>query len=151
MNEDEIEKIYNKILKRIEKNCIKHSGSTFMSELNKIGNEIMGIKFRGVFPSDKIPKLNELRPYCILNLDKSNQSGSHWIAVVKDKNEIICYDSFGRKAKKIIPSLFSSRNGKVIDTDLDREQHILETNCGQRCLSFLIFYDKYGKEKSLMI
>jgi hypothetical protein len=151
MNEEEIEKIYNRILKRIEKNVIRHNGTTLMSELNKIGREVMGIKFKGVFPSDKIPKLNELRPYCILNLDKSSESGSHWIAIVKDKNEIICYDSFGRKAKKIIPSLFYSGNGKVINTDLDKEQHILETNCGQRCLSFLIFYDRYGKEKSLMI
>ena len=149
--EKEIEKIYKQILKRVEKNVIKHNGTTFMSELNKIGKEVMGIRFKGVYPSDRIPKLTNLKPYCILNLDNSSQGGSHWIAVVKTKKDIIVYDSFGRKAKSIIPSLFTSGNGKIINTDLDKEQNIKETNCGQRSLSFLIFYEKYGREKSLLI
>ena len=37
MKENEIEKIYKQILKRVEKNVIKHNGTTLMSELNKIG------------------------------------------------------------------------------------------------------------------
>ena len=44
--------------------------TTYLSELLRIGKKLFGVKFKGVFPSDKIPKLNDLSPYAILNLDK---------------------------------------------------------------------------------
>ena len=74
------ERIYNQILhKKIEPMVGKYS--TYLSDLTKAGNRIFGVKFRGVFPSDRIPRLNDLTPYAILNLDNSKQSGSHWIAI----------------------------------------------------------------------
>ncbi len=35
-----------------------------------------------------------------LVLDKSNESGSHWVALTKVNNETYIYDSFGRKINK---------------------------------------------------
>ena len=128
--------------------------TTFLTQLKKTGSQILGDKFKGVYPSDKIPKLTTKNPYCILNLDKSNESGSHWISLVKlsgTPSGCLVYDSFGRNNTHIIPSLSKSGNGLVIDTDKDSEQGILETNCGQRSLAFIIFFDKYGADDAMKI
>ena len=146
------EMLYNQKLKEIEK---YHTGdkTTYLGELEGVGKKLLGVKFKGVFPSDKIPILNDLAPYAILNLDRSDQSGTHWIAIAKnqDKDHTIVYDSFGRYNYKIIPSLRFSGNGRVIDTDRDAEQKVSETNCGARCLGWLCIYDKWGEDVAKLI
>lgn len=142
---------YNKILKDITD--AMGDKSTFMSELNGIGRKLLGVKFHGVYPSDKIPRLNDLSPYCILNLDKSNEPGSHWVALAKleDENASVIYDSFGRDHMKIIPNLQYSGNGRIIQPEDDSEQHVLQQSCGQRTLSFLLFLDRYGIKNAMYI
>ena len=122
--------------------------TTYLGEL-----ELLRVKFKGVFPSDKIPKLNDLSPYCILNLDKSTESGSHWIALAKmpNSNDSLVYDSFGRDYRKIIPDLNLSGNGRILNTDKDSEQEILETDCGARCLAWLLVFDKQGVDVAKLI
>src|SRR6056300_558843 len=110
-------KIYNSKLKILE-NLIGND-TTWLHELDKAGKKLFGTKFSGVYPSDKIPKLTKSKCYCILNLDKSGEPGSHWIALAKVKDKIMFYDSFGRKGEKLIPTLKLSGNGKIIDTQLD--------------------------------
>ena len=151
MNEKECMKKYNIILKHIEKHLGKTT--TYSDKLHSVGKKFLGVKFKGVFPSDKIPKLNDLSPYCIVNVDKSNESGSHWMSIVKSnsKSNCILYDSFGRRNKMIIPSLRFSGNGKIIDTDRDAEQKIKEENCGARSCAWLVFYDKYGEKNAMKI
>tara|TARA_R110001606_G_scaffold389388_1_gene555484 strand:- start:431 stop:880 length:450 start_codon:yes stop_codon:yes gene_type:complete len=149
MDEKTAHKKYNQILKEIEK--MVGSKTTYLQQLNKAGKKILGVKFRGVFPSDRIPKLNDLSPYCILNLDKSNEPGSHWVSLAKIGKNSIIYDSFGRCYTKIIPKLIYSGNGKIINTDRDVEQPITATNCGARSLAWLKFLDKYGAENALLI
>jgi hypothetical protein len=147
------EHIYKLYLTRIVYPLVSDK-TTYSSQLLGAGKKLLGVKFKGVFPSDKIPKLNDLAPYCILNLDKSDQSGSHWIAVVKCKypsKDSIVYDSFGRDHKKIIPNLDISGNGRIINTDRDAEQKVLEDDCGARCLSFLLVYDNYGRNTAMLI
>ena len=61
------------------------------------------------------------------------------------------YDSFGRKYNKIIPSLNYSGNGRLINTDLDAEQKISETDCGARSLAWLMVYDRHGSEMAELI
>ena len=77
--------------------------TTYLNQLEQSGKSLFGKKFKGCYPSDQIPKLTDIEPYSILNLDKSKQSGSHWIAVCKDGDKTYIYDSFGRTNKKIIP------------------------------------------------
>ena len=151
MREQQAEKLYAECFK-VAKNMVGNK-TTFLTQLDKAGKKLFKRKFRGVYPSDKIPILNDLVPYCILNLDRSDQNGSHWIAVVKlpNKDEIMVYDSFGRHHKKIIPYLSTSGNGKVTNTDLDIEQRILSTDCGARSLGFLLCFDKYGEEVAQLI
>lgn len=150
--EHRAEQLYNHILKKQIYPLVGEK-STYMNDLDRVGRKLLGIKWKGVFPSDKIPKLNDLKPYCILNLDRSTESGSHWISLAKihGKDKCICYDSFGRSNKKIIPSLQKSGNGTIEDTDRDAEQDIMQTDCGARSLGWLVMLDKHGLEKARLI
>ena len=142
------DEIYNKLLKKVEK-LIKHNHTTFSTELYDVGKHIFGNKFHGVYASDKIPKLTDKQPYCIVNLDSSDEYGSHWIALAKGKNKIYFYDSFGRPDKIILPLLRKSGNGKIMNTEDDREQGFKDTDCGQRSLCWILLFDEYGAERAL--
>lgn len=107
---------------------------------------MFGDKYRGTYAADTLPALTKKRPYCIGNLDKKNEGGSHWIALAKSGKDVIFYDSFGRKAKSII-----DLEKKVLNTEDDAEQDIFEENCGQRCLAWLYVFDKMGKKEALQI
>lgn len=145
-----VNKLNNEVLRMIEKNYTGNT-TTYLTELEGSGKKLLGVRFKGVFPSDKIPILNDLSPYCILNLDNSKQSGSHWVALAKAGNKSILYDSFGRDNKQIIPNLQYSGNGRIINTDRDAEQKIKETNCGARCLAFLYIFHNYGADVAKLI
>lgn len=143
-------RIYNKVLKTVVE-PLTGVDTTYSDELNKVAKICLGSKFYGIYASDKIPVLTEEKPYAILNLDKTGLPGSHWISIAKHGKNTYCYDSFGRSASKIIPSLINSGNGKIINTELDAEQHDKEDNCGARCIAFLIVYDQWGAEMARWI
>ena len=150
MSESDAHKKYDTILRSIKK--LVGGKTTYLQQLAKAGTKLFGAKFHGVYPSDKIPQLSNRTPYCILNLDRSDQAGSHWIAVAKSNNDLIVYDSFGRTHKTIIPSLGRGFvGGKVINTDRDCEQDIMATDCGARSLAWLVFFDRYGAKNALLI
>lgn len=142
---------YYDLLKEIDRKVGIGNETTYLSELDKAGRKLLGVKFKGVFPSDKIPKLNDLKPYCILNLDRSDQSGSHWVGLAKYGDNALLYDSFGRKYNEIIPNIRFSGNGKIVMTDDDAEQGPLQENCGLRSLGFLVFCERYGCKNALLI
>lgn len=149
--EKEIEDKYNSILQYMKE--ILGNESTFSNDLETVGYKLFGSKFKGVFPSDKIPQLDSLKRYAIINLDNSKQPGSHWIAIAYDDSDdsLLVYDSFGRKSTKIIPNLNQLYGGRFDDTDYDAEQRIKEDNCGQRSLAWLMVYDKMGKQSAKKI
>lgn len=149
MDEKKAHKEYNKILLDIQKKLGKNI--TYGHTLQKEAIQLFGYRFKGVFPSDKIPQLNKLRSYAILNLDNSSQSGSHWIAVALVNKDLIVYDSFGRDHVKIIPNLKEQFRGRIKNTDRDSEQKKHEKNCGQRSLAFLVFLQKFGVKNAMLI
>ncbi len=97
--------------------------------------------------SDMIPKLTKLKPYIIVNVDKSYESGSHWLAIALHAHCSLVYDSFGRKTEDLIEDVLLAAQ----DTDHDAEQDVYESNCGQRCLAFLILFDMYGFDIAKML
>jgi hypothetical protein len=125
--------------------------TTFGRTLNNYMKKIVGSKFHGVYPSDKIPKLTNNKPYAIINLDTSTGPGSHWVAIAKSGANIIVYDSFGRKSRKILSSVFKSGNGLVKDTDYDAEQSQSELSCGQRSCAWLVMVNSFGSKLALLI
>ena len=149
MDEKEAHKKYNQILKNVKK--IVGGKTTYLGQLDRASKSIFGGKFYGVYPADKIPKLNDKKKYCILNLDKSTEPGSHWVALAKIGKNSIIYDSFGRSYTQIIPELKYSGNGRIHNTDQDTEQPLTATDCGARCIAWLKFLDVYGAENALKI
>lgn len=130
---------------------IGHHNTTFSNELNTVGKYLFGKKFKGVFSSDKIPKLKK-NQYAILNLDSSDEEGSHWIAMCNDsKSNTYLYDSFGRSIKKIIPFAYKSGNGPIKGTHKNPEQNKISNNCGQLSISFILMFDKYGPQVAKFI
>ncbi len=149
MKEKKAEEIFDNITKIIEKE-IGHENSTYSSELNRLGKELFDKKFIGVFSSDKIPQLKD-NSYAIINLDRSDQGGSHWIALAKKDKDPYIFDSFGRDTYKILPSIRHSGNGLIKMTDNDRNQKDHENNCGQKCIAWLCVFDEYGPSIAKLI
>lgn len=151
MSRNKADKTYNQILNDYIYPLIGRD-VTYDFQLMNIGKMLFDNKFKGVYPSDKIPKLTHKQPYAILNLDKSHEGGSHWVAVVKLKNgDIMLYDSFGRPHTTIIKSLITSGNGSVINSELDAEQKIEENDCGARSLAFILTHHILGEKYSIYI
>lgn len=152
IHEDKANYLYNGILNKIVIPMVGNQ-STYQNKLKEAGEELLGTPdFHGVFPSDKIPRLTTLNPYAIINLDNSNEPGSHWVAIAHADRKMYVYDSFGRKSTEILPDIFASGNGSnIIDTDYDAEQSPKEMNCGARCLAFLILFKYYGSNMALLI
>jgi len=110
--------------------------------LTEAGKSLFSKRFKGVYASDEISTLLDNLKHgemIIVNLDKRDSTGSHWIALVNHQKQIILYDSFGRQ----IP--------EVINTEDDAEQSLLEEDCGARCLAFLWVYYRLGIEPALQI
>ena len=52
------------------------------------------LRFHGVFSRNNLPKKIKDGAYAI-NLDEYADVGTHWIALVYNRNEIVYFDSFG--------------------------------------------------------
>jgi hypothetical protein len=142
---------FNKEILPLVESIIGNSTTTNF-ELNKIGKVLFGKQYLGTFAADRFPKKNlSISPqFCILNLDKTGQPGSHWVGCVILKSSILIYDSFGRKSSEILPDTFNK--GQIIqDTEYDPEQSIEQLNCGARCIAALVIFDTYGKKVFLSL
>jgi hypothetical protein len=143
-----MEQINKEILRQME--GLLGNTTTYSNDLEKIGKQLFGNKFRGVFSSDTIPKMKD-GDMAIVNVDTSDMPGSHWTSIVVQNGDTYFYDSFGRKAEKLIPSLLGL--GKPIKEDKKgtAEQKVSQKDCGQRSLAWLLIYENYGPEKALQI
>jgi len=89
--------------------------------------------FRGAFMRDQlnfVPALNECG---ILNLNTSNQPGSHWVCWFKRGKEKYYFDSFGVTAPR---ELVDYLKPPIIYSTC-QVQGFADTNCGQWCLYVL--------------
>ena len=149
-----MEQIYNTLINRLIKKNDKLGFGTYNTFLDKIGSQLFGRHWLGVFPQDKLDDV-ERGSYAIINVDGSDEQGSHWMAICrKYGRRIYVYDSFGRPSSEIIPILYEKLKKKgyrVVDADYDPEQTSDEENCGVRCISFLLCVKYYGVRKSLTI
>jgi len=95
--------------------------STSEDELRRAGRALFGDKFVGVFAADEC--CSEAG-YSIVNTKARRTGGEHWLAFANG----LMYDSFGR------------------DQSGDAEQHVVQKDCGQRCLAWLCVYDELGAD-----
>lgn len=114
-------------------------------EVTKIGKLLLGSKYKGTFPVDKIP----FKPgYFIINCDKSGLPGSHWCSVFIDsKKNMYMYDSFARPSKKLLPYLYKNakeKGYKLINVNGKSDQHKKSNICGAISIAWLKAVDRFG-------
>ena len=128
------EQLYETILREV----LAHvpNRTTSADELERAAKQFFPLE--GVFPSDKVPKK---KGYYIVNLDRSNQPGSHWVGVYRN-SKTYAYDSFGRE--QLLPF-------KAAYTERDAEQSASESNCGARCIAWLTLVYNHGIRLGLQV
>lgn len=119
------------------------NNTTTTTDLNRMGKALFGKKYKGTHSAAmhlSVPRmLMQIGDCCILNTT-SRMPGEHWVAFARGKKQIYAYDSFGRHVSQL-----------ASDADMDAEQAILESNCGQRCLAWLMVFIRHGEAIAKLI
>ena len=136
LNKKQVQHLYEYALLEVQKDM--GTGITSDEQLNDYCRFLQD--FRGSHAWDKIPKLKNMQS-CIANLDTSKQSGSHWVALFKYKDNIYMFDSFDRKISNFIR----------VDIDKPVMQKPKEEDCGQRCIAFLALVASIGLNDTLKL
>ena len=137
---------YNKNLMYID-DILNKSTVTNNLELHKLGKLLFGELFIGVYSADKFPKYIKNNQMFIINNKSSKSTGEHWIAFIKSsknkdrKPKLYAYDSFSRDVHSLSPYF---KNRKFINANNNRDQSMVESDCGQRAISYLISFFKHG-------
>ena len=98
----------------------------------------LGLEMRGVFMRDNLPPRPLENEYSIVNLNKSNENGSHWVCYFKKGDTKTYFDSFGQTVLQEIRDYLKSpifRNTDVI-------QPFNTPICGHLCLYVLKSLDR---------
>ena len=103
--------------------------------------------YKGTFMKDQLigkPKETEC---AVINLQNSNQAGSHWVAFYKDGEQRIYFDSFGQIPPTEIQKYLKTaeeykQNIPVIQRNTDIVQKPNTNICGHLCIRVL---DKLSK------
>lgn len=105
-------------------------------DMNK--NKSVKKYFKGVFPSDKLPKKIKKPALIIANTDPSNRPGAHWVAFYLPKQGPAEYfDSIGRSPELKEFLNFLKQNSKSFVYNKKRIQGMLSTTCGNFCGVYL--------------
>ena len=93
-------------------------------------------RFNGVFSRDNLPKKTKDGAY-VINFDEYADTGTHWIALFCNKNEIVYFDSFGfEHIPEEIKELIKNKN---INANIFRVQGNNSIMCGYFCIGFINF------------
>ena len=111
-------------------------------ELVEYAKELKIKYFRGVFMRDSLPLRPHNKECGIVNFNKSDQSGSHWVCYFKDDHQRIYFDSFGQVTPIEIQNYLKTSserfsNKQVIQRNTDIVQRVNTRVCGHLCLLVL--------------
>ena len=141
--------LFNKYKKQIINQVGKKALDNF--QLEKLGKELIGSKFIGIFAQNELPEKNG---YMIVNTDTSkkiNSNKAHWIGVYQTPKTLYIYDSFGRHTKNVLKVISRKTTKKRKDSKHDAEQFGYSEVCGQLSLSWLCVAHDIGIRKALTI
>ena len=94
-----------------------------------------GYVFTGVLMRDEIVKMPiHDKQFFIVNYDKSTQEGSHWVAVVKQGNNIYHFGSYGLPPLQEVKAKFSKYTIYYSDTPMQLNESSI---CGYLCIKFI--------------
>ena len=111
-------------------------------DIQKIAKHLEIPNFKGVFTRDQLPKKIGNKEAGIVNLNTSNEPGSHWVAYFRDGSKKIYFDSFGQviptEIQKYLKTNDEYRNNlPVIERNTDVVQEPNTVICGHLCLYVL--------------
>ena len=117
-----------------------------------LSNDSFSHMYAGVFPIDLLPDILKPHQVYIVNLDTSEQEGSHWVCLQTfDAPETITYfDSFGTAPPlEMIPKLLSNVKN-IVYSDI-AVQSILSQYCGYHCLMVALLMERKFSLKDILI
>ena len=95
--------------------------------------------YGGVFPKDLLPHSPERPSLFIVNLDKSDQPGSHWVVVfVVDRKISEYFDPLGKVPDTDFKNYLTQQSRSYRYSD-KRCQNYASNICGQYCLFYCYF------------
>jgi hypothetical protein len=107
-------------------------------DTNEIKDLLQNVpNFIGVFPIDKLPKLNvATNAKLVVNLDPSNLPGTHWVAIALRDGKGYYFDSYGDFPPMEIQQWLArnSRDWTYNSTVLQSPSSLV---CGHLCVNFL--------------
>ena len=86
--------------------------------------------FNGVYSRNNLPKFK--KGAYVINLDHSENTGTHWVAVFVKKDEVIYFDSFG--FEHVPEEIKKSIGNKSIKSNIFRTQDYNSVMCGYFCI-----------------
>ena len=114
--------------------------------------------FGGCYAEDQLDfSVTSFPFYIVVNLDNSNQPGSHWIAVRIDRQTVEVFDPAGFqifKWPRIPCTLLSFLHRKTVSRKLHLSppiQHNTSTLCGFYCIFYIIMRQHYSLSKILSL
>jgi hypothetical protein len=134
-----LESRFENIIKFLKKVIGKEVLTT--SDCDYWGSLLFGNNYKGTYAADNPA---DKSGYCIINLDSSDQGGSHWVACADG----VIWDSYGRDVIKRLPLQKYALNNA--DTK-DANQKKYEVDCGIRCLAWLYIVESCGIENAKKI
>ena len=95
-------------------------------------------RFNGVFSRDSLHEIKD-GSYKI-NLDEYSDTGTHWVALHVNNDEVAYFDSFG--VEHIPKEIKTYINNKNVKTNIFRIQAYDSVMCGYFCTGFIDFMFK---------
>lgn len=90
---------------------------------------------------DQLPQRVKANESAVVNLDSSENPGTHWTAYVKKGNVVHFYDSFGVEPCSELLEYWGKRC--LVLANSTQDQEIDQVICGHLCLKFI---NNYGRE-----
>ena len=111
-------------------------------DIQKMAKHLEIPNFKGVFTRDQLPKKIGNKEAGIVNLNTSNEPGSHWVAYFRDGSKKIYFDSFGQVIPTEIQKYLKTKDEyryslPVIERNTDVVQEPNTVICGHLCLYVL--------------
>ena len=94
------------------------------------------LKLNGVFSTENLPKKVKDGAY-VINLDEHKDTGTHWIDLLCNRNEIVLFDSFG--VEHIPEEIKEFIGNRKIKANIFRVQANNSVMCGYFCTGFIDF------------
>ena len=107
----------------------------------------LNIPFKNCYSKDELTSQLFTDGYYVINLENHNENGSHWTALIREKNNVFYVDSFGtpppenifRRCKQMKLQIFYNNVGF---------QNIKSNLCGYFCIALFCFLDKHKKKNT---